>query len=224
MRTLWTLAVLTSLAGALTVASARAQDASSADQLGRGKELFHLCQQCHGSTGGGDPLALAPSIAGLDAWYVEAQLNKFRDGSRASHFDDIAGMRMRGMARWLKTDTDVKAAAAYVASLPKVVPTPTVTGGDATRGAALYATCGACHGLNGEGVQAIGGPALNHSSDWYLVTQIKNYQQGIRGSDPRDVQGTAMRPMALTLPDEQAIKDVLAHIATLAPKPGGGAQ
>jgi cytochrome c oxidase subunit 2 len=118
----------------------------------------------------------------------------------------------------------VKAAAAYVASLPKVVPAPTVTGGDATRGAALYATCSACHGPTGEGVQAIGGPALNHASDWYLVTQIKNYQQGIRGSDPRDVQGSAMRPMALTLPDEQAIKDVLAHIATLAPKPGGGAQ
>ena len=122
-------------------------------------------------------------------------------------------MRMRGMARWLKTPEDVKAAAAYVASLPKVVPTPTLTGGDATRGGAVYATCAACHGQEGEGNQAIGGPPLAHTSDWYLMTQIKNYQQGIRGGDPRDVQGTAMRPMAMMMPDEQAIKDVLAHIA-----------
>ena len=227
MRVVWTLAVLTSLAGVL-MTSARAQDmsapAATPQQLSRGEELFHLCGQCHGPTGGGDPLALAPAIAGLDAWYVEAQLNKFREGSRASHFDDIAGMRMRGMARWLKTDEDVKAAAAYVASLPKVAPAPTLTGGDATRGAALYATCSACHGQSGEGVQAIGGPALSHASDWYLLTQMKNYQQGIRGTDPRDIQGSAMRPMAMVLPNEQALKDVIAHIATLAPKASGGAQ
>src|SRR5262245_41666474 len=111
MRVLWTLAVLTS-AGALIVASARAQDQSSAEQLDRGEQLFALCQQCHGSNGGGNQLALAPSIAGLDAWYIEAQLNKFRDGARASHFDDLAGLRMRPMARWLKTESDVKAAAA----------------------------------------------------------------------------------------------------------------
>src|SRR5688500_4401550 len=191
MRVLWTLAVLTTtLAGALW-ASAQGQD------LSRGEELFQLCAQCHGPTGGGDPLALAPSIAGMDAWYVEAQLTKFREGSRASHFDDLAGMRMRGMARWLKTEADVKAAAAYVASLPKVIPVPTLTGGDAARGAAVYATCAACHGAQGEGNQAIGGSPLSHTSDWYLLTQIKNYQQGIRGGDPRDIQGTAMRPMAL---------------------------
>lgn len=227
MRVVWTLAVLTSLAGAL-IAPVRAQDMSAQgatpQQLERGEELFNLCSHCHGTTGLGDPKALAPAIAGLDAWYVEAQLNKFREGSRASHFDDIGGMRMRGMARWLKTEEDVKAVSAFVASMPKVAPAPTLTGGDATRGAALYATCSACHGQSGEGVQAIGGPALSHASDWYLLTQMKNYQQGIRGTDPRDIQGSAMRPMAMVLPDEQAIKDVLAHIATLAPKAGGGAQ
>jgi cytochrome c553 len=217
MRVLWTLAVLSSLAGVL-MAPARAQD------LGRGEQLYDLCSQCHGAAGQGSSLALAPSIAGLDAWYVEAQLNKFRDGSRASHFDDLAGMRMRGMARWLKTEEDVKSVAAYVSALPPARSAPVLTGGDAARGAALYAPCSGCHGPAGEGVQAIGGPSLTHTSDWYLATQIKNYQAGIRGSDPRDIQGAAMRPMAMALPDEQAIKDVLAHIQTLAPKAAGGAQ
>ena len=219
MRVLWTLAVLTGLGGAL-LAPAWAQ-MDQAAQLDRGEELFALCSQCHGSDGGGDRAALAPSIAGLESWYVEAQLNKFRDGSRSSHFDDIGGLRMRPMARWLKTEEDVKAAAAYVAALPANRSAPVLEGGDAAKGAALYAVCAGCHGLSGEGNQAIGAPSLTHTSDWYQQTQIKNYQQGIRGTDPRDVQGTAMRPMALSLPDEQAVKDVLAHIATLSPTAGG---
>jgi cytochrome c oxidase subunit 2 len=167
-------------------------------------------------------LSLAPSIAGMGRWYVEAQLNKFRDGQRASHFDDIPGMRMRGMARWLKTEDDVKAAAAYVASLPKVRPAPTLTGGDAAKGAALYATCSGCHGAAGEGVESVGGPAMNHSSDWYLYSSLKAFKQGIRGSDPRDATGAAMRGMSMLLVDDQAMKDVIAHIMTLSPPASGG--
>jgi cytochrome c553 len=189
-------------------ASAGAQDVS------RGKELFSMCAHCHGATGEGNSLSLAPSIAGLDAWYIETQIGKFRDNERAAHFDDIAGMRMRPMARWLRSDADIKSVAAYVATLPKVKDT-ILTGGDKAKGAALYAPCSGCHGLNGEGMQAVGAPPLAHTSDWYLRTQIKNYQQRIRGSDPRDVGGAAMVPMAMILTDDQAIKDLLAHVATL---------
>ncbi len=195
-----------------------------ADELARGRELFGLCSQCHGADAGGMQLSLAPSIAGMGTWYLTAQLNKFRDGQRASHFDDIAGMRMRGMARWLKTDEDVKAAAAYVASLPPVKPLPTLTGGDATRGAALYATCSGCHGLNAEGVEAVGGPAMSHLNDWYLYTTLKNFKAGIRGSDPRDATGVAMRGMSMLLADDQAIKDVIAYIVSLSPPAAGGAK
>jgi len=198
--------------------TARAQD------LSRGKELFSMCSHCHGAQAQGDAAALAPSIAGLDAWYIETQLGKFVDNERAAHFDDIAGMRMRGMAKWLKTPENIKSVAAYVASLPKVKDI-TLSGGDPAKGAALYAPCSGCHGLNGEGMQAVGAPPLAHTSDWYLHTQIKNYQAGIRGGDPRDVGGAAMRPMSLILSDEQAIKDVLAHVATLkGVAPGAGSE
>ena len=200
----------------LVATSVRAQDAE------RGRELFSLCAHCHGVNGQGSPLALAPSIAGQDQWYVEKQLHNFKDGVRAMHFDDLAGMRMRPMAKWLKTDADVTSAALYVSSLPVVRPSPTLVGGDSTRGAALYATCSGCHGLNGEGVQAVGAPSLNHTSDWYQLTQIKNYKQGIRGSDPRDVGGAAMRAMSMLLADDQAIVDVLAHISTLPAATSGG--
>ncbi len=210
--------VILAILGTLLAAPVQAQTAE------RGAELYKFCSACHGADGGGNPMFLAPSIAGQDRWYVEKQLHNFKDGVRASHFDDLGGMRMRPMARWLKTDADVSSAAMYIAALPRVRPAPILVGGDPTRGAALYATCSGCHGLGGEGVEPVGGPALSHTSDWYQFTQIRNYQQGIRGSDPRDVGGAAMRAMSMLLADEQAIKDVLAHIGTLPGAKIGGAQ
>ena len=75
---------------ALPASMASAQDAA------RGEELFTLCAQCHGENGAGNPVALAPAIAGLPEWFVTGQLQKFRSGGRGTHFDDISGMRMRG--------------------------------------------------------------------------------------------------------------------------------
>jgi cytochrome c oxidase subunit II len=202
---------------------------ASAQDMSRGKELFSMCSHCHGASAEGDSMALAPSIAGLPAWYIVIQLNKFRDNERAGNFDDITGMRMRGMAKWLPHDSDVQSVAMYVESLPKVKDIQ-LTGGDPAKGAALYAPCSGCHGLNAEGMQAVGAPPLANTSDWYLHTQLRNYQQGIRGRDPRDVAGAAMGPMSLILSDEQALKDVLAHIATLkgaaaaAPSTGGSSE
>jgi cytochrome c oxidase subunit 2 len=191
-------------------------------ESGPRRRAHSLCAHCHGANGEGSALALAPSIAGLGQWYIEKQLHNFKDGVRAMHFDDLAGMRMRPMARWLKTEEDLKSVSAYVAGLPPVRPAATITGGDPAKGAPLYATCSGCHGVQGEGVEAIGGPALSHTSDWYFVTQMKNYQQGIRGSDPRDVTGAAMRPMAMILSDPQALKDMVAYLQTL-PLPGAAA-
>jgi cytochrome c oxidase subunit 2 len=196
---------------------------AAAQDHARGRELFGLCAQCHMENGAGDPMTLAPSIAGLEQWYVEAQLHKFRDGWRGAHFDDLAGMRMRPMARWLKTDDDIRAVAAYVTSLPAAPPPATLAGGDPARGAPIYAACAGCHGAMGEGNQAVGAPSLRLTSDWYQLKQLKNFKQGIRGGDPRDVTGVAMRPMSMILADEQLMKDVLAHIWSL-PRPTAGSE
>ena len=151
----------------------------------------------------------------MDVWYLKAQLGKFRSGARGAHFDDLAGMRMRPMALSLLSDAEVDEVAAYVASLPKTVPTPTL-GGDPVRGQALYAPCAACHGPDAAGVQALNGAPLRGSSDWYLFRQMQNFRAGVRGTGPGDASGALMRPMSMTLPDEQAIKDVIAYITTLA--------
>jgi cytochrome c553 len=182
----------------------------------RGAQLFQLCVQCHGEDAGGNPMALAPAIAGMDEWYLKAQLLKFKNGLRGTHPDDVAGMRMRPMAMSLMNDENVAAVAAYVAALPRVAPKVTVEGGDAARGQALYAPCTACHGPDAAGIQAVDGAPLRASSDWYLLKQLHNYRAGIRGTNPADPAGMRMRPMSMVLPDEQALRDVVAYITTLA--------
>jgi len=180
-----------------------------------GKELFASCTACHGAAGEGNASIAAPSIAGLPAWYVEAQLVKFRTGVRGAHPDDIEGLRMRPMSRQLANEAEVKRVAEYVASMPVVKQAKTLEGGDATAGAAAYATCLACHGPNGAGNEALKAPPIAGQADWYLFAQLKKFKAGIRGANPKDTSGGTMRPMAMTLADEQAMKNVLAHVSTL---------
>ena len=127
---------------------------------------------------------------------------------------------MRPMALSLRSEhgDDLKDVAAYVASLPSEKPAATLSGGDATRGATHYAVCQACHGAAGEGVQATNGPPLAKQSDWYLLSSIQRFKSGVRGSSPNDANGAVMRGMANILVDEQAMKDVIAYMTSLAGK------
>lgn len=190
-------------------------EAANAEDNARGKLLFQLCSQCHGDNGEGMALSLAPAIAGLELWSLEAQLRKFQDGARGVHPDDIAGMRMRPMSQWLKTDEDLVAVANYVANLPPTNPEPTLEGGDPKRGETLYVVCRTCHGAKGEGLQPLNAPKLTNQTDWYMQTQIEKFKSGVRGTNPKDATGALMRPMAMSLTDDQAIKDVIAYIMTL---------
>ena len=187
-----------------------------AGENARGAELFENCTQCHGANGHGDALALAPAIAGLDTWYIESQLHLFRSGGRGDNPQDIPGLRMRPMSRSLHSDEDVKAVAAFVASLPPAKEATSIEGGDAQRGSATYQTlCAQCHGADGKGNQALNAPPLRTLNHWYLVSALERYKAGIRGTDPANPNGPLMRGMAMALADDQAIRDVVAYISTL---------
>lgn len=203
--------------GALCAIAAPAgaeNDATDAANLVRGAELYKLCAQCHGPQGGGEQLSLAPNIAGLPDWYIKAQLHKFKSGLRGIHPGDTGGMRMYPMSLTLKKDADIEDVAAYVASLPREKPPKTVEG-NAEQGKALYTTCAACHGPDGGGNQAMNAPPLAHANGWYLVSTLEKYKAGIRGGNPQNTNSVLMRGMAAQLPDQQAIKNVVAYIETL---------
>ncbi len=87
--------------------------------------------------------------------------------------------------------------------------------GDATKGKASYAVCMACHGADGMGNKALNAPRIAGQESWYLERQLKNFKAGIRGADPKDKYGMQMRPMALTLANDQAVADIAAYVSSL---------
>lgn len=187
---------------------------ASEDGITSEQQLYQLCAQCHGADGLGREAVGAPAIAGLPAWYVDAQLYKFERGFRGTHPKDITGMRMRPMALALPGPEDMKLVAEHVSHLPKKKTKPTVVGGDAERGRALFAPCVACHGPSAKGNSTTKAPPLAGLQDWYLLTQLEHFKTGVRARDPQDETGAQMRPFAEAL-DEQGMKDVVAYIATL---------
>ena len=176
------------------------------------------CGACHGADGQGNVAFSAPSIAGLPYWYVLAQLEKFRDGLRGAHAEDVDGLRMRPMARALHED-DLKHVSAYVARMAPKQKVHQDLGGDAERGESMYAVCVACHGADGMGDEAQGAPPIVRLESWYAEAQLHKFRNDIRGANPKDITGVQMAPMAKTLTDDEAVKDVLAYIATLPPQP-----
>jgi len=122
---------------------------------------------------------------------------------------------MRPMSRMLRTDTEVDDVAAYVSKMPTSARTAHVEGGDATAGQASFAVCTACHGQDGMGNEVMKAPPIAQLDDWYVVAQLTKFKSGIRGTNPADAEGAQMRPMAMTLADDQAVKNVATYLQTL---------
>lgn len=207
---LWTLPLLI---GGLSLSGCRL---GTTDAATRGKEVFETCVPCHNADGSGNPAVGAPNIAGMKAWYVEKELEKFRGGVRGMQFNDVEGMRMRPMALSLTSEEDVKAVAHYVETLPPVLHHSSLPG-DPIAGQALYATCASCHGDTGAGNPDLGAPRIAGVDDWYLAEELRKFRSGVRGTNPKDREGRLMRPMARALPDEDAIRNVVAYAETLKP-------
>ena len=179
-----------------------------------GKTKYMACVACHGANGEGNVALKAPKLAGQEDWYVTSQLKKFKAKIRGAHPKDVEGMQMAPMASMLVSDADVANVAAYIKTL-KPAASPETVKGDATAGKAMYGTCIACHGANGEGNVALKAPKLAGQNDWYLVSQLKKFKSGVRGAHPKDVEGMQMAPMAKILADDATINNVVAYINSL---------
>lgn len=87
--------------------------------------------------------------------------------------------------------------------------------GDPAQGQPFYAVCAACHGPNGEGNIALNAPKIAGQEDWYIRRQIAYYKAGVRGSQPGDLYGPQMAPMAATLATDALVGNVAAYVASL---------
>ncbi len=179
-----------------------------------GQAQYALCATCHGQQGEGNLALNSPKLTGQPAWYIERQLQYFKNGVRGGE-GDVFGLQMAPMAATLIDDEAVRNMAAYIASLPDAPAERTVTG-DIANGRDIYdRNCAACHLDDGSGTWYTDAPPLAGQNDWYLVTQLSNFQSRVRGMHPDDTFGEQMVQMATAMADEEEIRDVAAYINTL---------
>ena len=195
----------------LTLASL---NVSAAGDPAKGKARYAVCQACHGADGMGNKALNSPKIAGQENWHLERQLKNFKAGIRGADPKDRYGMQMRAMALTLSNDQSIRNMAAYVSSMPVERAVVNTIKGDLEAGKAAYVVCQACHGSAGEGNKMLNSPKLAGLQDWYVARQLKNFKSGIRGTKSGDMFGMQMRPMAMSLANDEAINNVAAYIAT----------
>jgi cytochrome c553 len=184
---------------------------------------YAYCTVCHGATGGGNPAIRAPALAGIEPWYLEAQLRAYRARQRgADDRSDPAGVEMRIVAGEID-DGRLGAIGRYVAALDGRADPPATqpTGTALARGRAAYGThCASCHGARGEGDAALGAPGLARLNDWYVVAAWHKYRGALRGA--ADAGGSpaaiAMQVISAAVPADFPIDDVAAWLGTQAPR------
>lgn len=174
------------------------------------------CVICHGTKGEGKKALGAPRIGGLSDWYLARQLEYFRQSTRGTSEDDVYGTQMRAMALALEDMNELEAMAHYFSTLsPSPAPETISADADAERGKELYAVCAACHGQDAGGNEALNAPSLRGQHDWYLIRQLENYQNGLRGTNSADEFGAQMVPIVKSLDGENDFIDIVAYINSL---------
>lgn len=193
--------------GLWCAAAAAAADAQA------GKQAYAVCGSCHGAQGEGNQAQNGPRLAGQAPWYLRQQMQAFQKGMRGTQAGDTHGKIMQPMANMVQDPAALENLIAYIQTFPDT-PAPATIDGDVVAGEQTYAVCKACHGDQAQGMEQMSGPALAGQSDWYLVRQIRNYQQGLRGYHPEDHTGRQMKSMVSNLSEED-INNVVAYINTL---------
>ncbi|PVM83438.1 cytochrome C [Caulobacter endophyticus] len=172
------------------------------------------CFSCHGLDGMGDGVSV-PRLAGLDAGYLQKQMEDYASGIRP---DKVMGPVAKPL-----DDRARRAVAAYYASLPVAagpvssVPPPVLwTQGDPERG---LAPCAACHGAQAQGVGA-GQPALAGQPAAYTRDQLDRWKRATRRNDPRGVMTTIAGKLT---EDEAAALAAWSERQPASPAPASGA-
>lgn len=187
---------------ALLLASGAGHAVDPATLARSGGNGMAACASCHAADGGGQ--GAFPRLAGLEAAYLQKQLQDFTSGSRKH-------VLMQPIAKAL-TKEDQTAMAAYYAAMPVPArlraskpPPDTGTGAWlALRGAWERGVpgCTRCHGPEGRGVGAAFPPLAGQPAE-YIAAQLRAWKAGDRANDPLQL----MRHLSaqLTAPEIDAV-------------------
>jgi len=93
-------------------------NASSPGNAATGKKIYQeSCMACHGADGQGNQALGAPRLTVLASWYMERELQYFRDGIRGSDPKDTFGAQMVPSSKLLANDQAIADVLAYVRTL-----------------------------------------------------------------------------------------------------------
>lgn len=182
-----------------------------ASNVDSGKALYDTCVACHGANGEGNAELLAPGLAGQSESYLTRQIWDFKNRRRGAEPDDTAGAQMLAMADTLKDGSAVTNVATYLASLPANEPPATISGNVENGQKQFTSKCGACHGGQGWGNEALFTPKLTVIGDSYIIRQVENFQNGVRGVHQDAKYGKQMAMMAKVV-SEQELNDIVAFL------------
>ena len=179
--------------------------------------MIASCAVCHGSSGEGNEARSAPVLAGLEAVYLERQLDLFASGKRGTMPGDPFGSQMYVIAQSLKPEDREAAAIHYAAIEAPRLPVTFSSSNAHSGGKQAYQTCAACHGDDGMGNSDIGAPRIAGQADWYILRSLETFHSGARGFDEADTFGQQMA-MALESIEPSEFEAVAAYAASLEAK------
>ena len=181
MKRLWILAAI--ISGAIV-----GSPALPAGNAEAGATKAVVCQACHGANGNSANPEW-PSLAGIGADYITAQLGNFKEGKRNNAImmsiamslqpDDMADL---GAYFDSQVNTGLEADPSFWEAGEKLY-----RAGDKTRG---IPACMACHGPTGRGNEPGKFPALHGQHSVYVVKQLNDYASGARTTGPNGIMPT----------------------------------
>jgi len=163
---------------------AGATDAAKIVKQGNGKGAAP-CMACHGVDGGGMEVTGYPRLAGLDAGYLQRQLDDFANGMRANpvmqpNASALSEDERTALANYYSAMPLPARLAKPVAAKPDAAGERLATRGDWSR---ELPGCVQCHAPGGVGVGA-NFPPLAGQPAAYIEAQLRAWQQGTRHNDP----------------------------------------
>ncbi|MDA8129151.1 MAG: c-type cytochrome [Betaproteobacteria bacterium] len=205
--------LVVSLVAALVATSAFATEpaaapASKGDPKAAETIVNQVCAGCHAADGN-STIPANPRLAGLNAEYINKQLNNFKSGERKNAV-------MSGMVAGLSSQDMLNLAAYFSAQQPKPDTAKdkelALAGQKIFRGGIQGAgvpACASCHGPEGKGIP-VQFPRLAGQHSDYIYTQLNNFRLSERSNDAAKM----MRTIAAKLTDED-MKAVAAYIQGL---------
>jgi cytochrome c oxidase subunit 2 len=95
----------------------RPVEATIAGDVNAGADEYRVCAYCHGKDGAGVQALNAPRLAGMSDWYLERQLQNFRNNVRGAHPQDYYGFQMGLMGQSLYDEQAMTDLVAYINTL-----------------------------------------------------------------------------------------------------------